>query len=62
MSLRTIVRRSSAGKNVTTHIMARSPTLPDSDDQRLSAVLRDQGCDTALSSQLPQRTGAAPEH
>jgi apolipoprotein D and lipocalin family protein len=42
-------------------IMARSPTLPDSDYQRLSALLRDQGYDTMLLRKVPQRSGVKPE-
>ncbi len=42
-------------------IMARTATLSDSDYQRLSALLRDQGYDTALLRRVPQRSGVPPE-
>jgi apolipoprotein D and lipocalin family protein len=35
-------------------IMARTPTMPDSDYQRLSALLRSQGYDTNLLRKVPQ--------
>jgi apolipoprotein D and lipocalin family protein len=36
-------------------IMARSPTMPDGDYQRLSALLRDQGYDVSLLRKVPQQ-------
>ncbi len=42
-------------------IMARSPTMPDSDFQPLSALLRTQGYDTSLLRKVPQRPRAAAE-
>jgi len=43
-------------------IMARSPTMPDADYQRLSALLRAQGYDTSLLRKVPQqrRAGSGP--
>ena len=40
-------------------IMARSPTMPASDYQRLTALLRTQGYDTRLLRQVPQQRTAA---
>jgi apolipoprotein D and lipocalin family protein len=42
-------------------IMARTATLSDSDYQRLSGLLRDQGYDTTLLRMVPQRSGVKPE-
>ena len=39
-------------------IMARSPTIPDSDYQRLSALLRSQGYDIRLLRKVPQQPRA----
>jgi apolipoprotein D and lipocalin family protein len=36
-------------------IMARAPSMPDADYQRLSALLRSQGYDTTLLRKVPQR-------
>lgn len=40
-------------------IMARTPTLPDADYQRLTALLRLQGYDVSLLRRVPQQAGAA---
>jgi apolipoprotein D and lipocalin family protein len=42
-------------------IMARSPTMPVLNYQRLSALLRDQGYDTTLLRKVPQQQRNAPE-
>ncbi len=42
-------------------IMARSPTMPDADYQRLAALLRGQGYDTTRLRKVPQR-GVVAEH
>jgi apolipoprotein D and lipocalin family protein len=39
-------------------IMARSPTMPDADFQRFSALLRDQGYDVSLLRRVPQQPAA----
>ncbi len=41
-------------------IMARSPTMPDSDYQALSALLRSQGYDISRLRMVPQQPRAAP--
>jgi apolipoprotein D and lipocalin family protein len=40
-------------------IMARSPSMPDSEYQHLSALLRSAGYDTGLLRKVPQRTAVA---
>jgi apolipoprotein D and lipocalin family protein len=42
-------------------IMARSPTIPDSDYQRLSALLDTEGYDTTLLRKVPQQVRGVPE-
>lgn len=42
-------------------IMARSPTMPDADYRRLSALLRSQGYDTDLLRKVPQQPRVAAE-
>jgi apolipoprotein D and lipocalin family protein len=42
-------------------IMSRSPTLPDLNDQRLSALLRSQGYGTTRLRKVPQLERAVPE-
>ncbi len=42
-------------------IMARSPTIPDSEYQRLRAMLDIQGYDTTLLRKVPQQFRAVPE-
>jgi apolipoprotein D and lipocalin family protein len=42
-------------------IMARSPTMPAADYQRLSELLRSQGYDTSLLRKVPQQPRALPE-
>jgi apolipoprotein D and lipocalin family protein len=42
-------------------IMARSPTIPDSDYQRLRVLLESQGYDITLLRKVPQQFRGAPE-
>ena len=43
-------------------IMARTPTMPDADYQRLTSLLRSEGYDTTLLRKVPQQVRGAPEH
>jgi apolipoprotein D and lipocalin family protein len=42
-------------------VMARTPTLPDADWERLTAIVKEAGYDPALLRRVPQRWGEKPD-